>query len=150
MRLYRKLSGELTQPERHRTLDARPLAGLDGKPAPEMKTEKPAPRHTAGAHVLVCHGEADPLVPSPVVVAFQAEMAKAPIASCTLSSYTRVVHAFTAPTQDTPNAVIAFNADAARRAWVSAIDLFAQVFDVNVQRPISRELWTDTLILPRL
>ena len=121
-----------------------------GQPPPALKRERPAATHTPDAHLLVCHGESDPLVPPTVVHEFQAEMAKAPLASCTLMSFSNVLHGFTTPSEGPPaSGAIAFNMNAARRSWAAAVDLFSQAFDVPLTAPVPVELWSNRVVVPK-
>jgi dienelactone hydrolase len=134
----------------HGTLDAKPLKPLTGKPTPTMKTSPPPPNHTKGSHVLVCTGAADPLVPPKMLQDFQDEIDKTKaVATCTVASYTGVLHGFTTPNL-TPLNGMGFDANAARRAWVACFDLFSQAFDVPLIRPVPAELWVNREIVARL
>ena len=135
----------------NRTLDAQPLKSFTGDPAPPIKRQPPPPNHTPDAHLLVCHGGSDPLVSAKVVENFQAEMLKAPLGSCTFTSYAKVGHGFTtvSPEGAPASGDISFNMNAARRAWVSAFDVFSQAFDIPLATPVPAELWANRVVVPR-
>jgi dienelactone hydrolase len=88
----------------------------------------PRPEDAANikAHVLVCHGAADPLVPPAQVAEFVGHMGKCP-ADWQIHSYAGVVHGFTNPEADhagTP--ALAYHADADRRSWQAMLALFRE------------------------
>jgi dienelactone hydrolase len=86
----------------------------------------PRPEDAANikAHVLVCHGAADPLVPPAQVADFVAHLGKSDV-DWQIHAYAGVVHGFTNPEADhagTP--ALAYDADADRRSWDAMTTLF--------------------------
>lgn len=81
------------------------------------------------ARLLVCHGDADPLVPRNQVSAFQEEMDAAG-ASWHLHVYSGVVHGFTDPGSDARGmAAIGYDASADRQSWAALTGLLDELFD---------------------
>lgn len=91
-----------------------------------LDTAAPAQPGMVRARILVCHGDADPLVPREQVMAFWQEMDRAG-ADWHFHSYSGVVHGFTNPNPPPGNAAVAFNASADRQSWQSALSLFEEV-----------------------
>ena len=90
----------------------------------------PRPQDAANikARVLVCHGAADPLVPSNHVTEFIAQLCKSPV-DWQFHSYAGAVHGFTNPEADqagTP--ALAYNQAADQQSWQAMLTLFRQVF----------------------
>jgi len=77
--------------------------------------------------ILVCHGDADPLVPREEVSAFQHEMDAAG-ANWHLHVYAHVKHGFTDPVADSHNmAALGYDASADRQSWAALLGLLAEV-----------------------
>lgn len=78
--------------------------------------------------LLICHGDADPMVPRAHVVRFWEEM-DAIGADWHFHSYSGVKHGFTDPGSDARGLpAIAYDASADRQSWTALIDLFDEVF----------------------
>lgn len=78
--------------------------------------------------VLVCHGDADPLVPREQVVEFWEEM-DAVAANWHFHAYSRVKHGFTDPGSDARGmASIGYDASADRQSWAALMSLCDEVF----------------------
>lgn len=81
------------------------------------------------ARLLVCHGDADPLVPRSQVTAFWEEMDHAG-AKWHFHSYSGVKHGFTDPGSDARGLdAIAYNASADRQSWGAMLALFDEVLE---------------------
>lgn len=78
------------------------------------------------ARVLVCHGDADPMVPRSEVLGFWEEMDAAG-ADWHFHSYGGVKHGFTNPAP-TENPATAYNPSADRQSWAAMMQLFDEVF----------------------
>jgi dienelactone hydrolase len=78
------------------------------------------------ARILVCHGDADPMVPRSQVIAFWEEMDAAG-ANWHFHSYSGVKHGFTNP-GPTTNPATAYDASADRQSWAAMLELFDEVF----------------------
>ncbi|MDE2597597.1 MAG: dienelactone hydrolase family protein [Sphingomonadales bacterium] len=92
-----------------------------------LDTARRADRAIA-ARVLVCHGDADPMVPRSAVAAFWEEMDAAG-ADWHFHSYARVRHGFTDPGSDARGLpAIAYNASADRQSWAALMALCDEVF----------------------
>ena len=77
--------------------------------------------------ILVCHGDADPLVPREQISAFQAEMDAAG-ADWHLHVYSGVKHGFTDPEADTHRLpALGYNASADRQSWAAMLGLLGEV-----------------------
>ncbi|MDB5725151.1 MAG: dienelactone hydrolase family protein [Novosphingobium sp.] len=77
--------------------------------------------------LLICHGDADPMVPRDHVVRFWEEM-DAVGASWHFHSYSGVKHGFTDPGSDARGLpAIAYDASADRQSWAALMDLFDEV-----------------------
>ena len=76
--------------------------------------------------ILVCHGDADALVPRSQVTAFWEEM-DAVKADWHFHSYAGVEHGFTAPQRPTGAVNPAYNASADRLSWAAMHSLFDEV-----------------------
>jgi dienelactone hydrolase len=93
-----------------------------------LETGKRAEAGAVKARILVCHGDADPLVPRAHVLAFWEEMDAAG-ANWHFHSYSGVKHGFTDPGSDARGmAAIAYNASADRQSWAAMLELFDEVF----------------------
>ena len=78
--------------------------------------------------ILVCHGDADPMVPREQVSAFQAEMDAAG-ADWHLHVYSGVKHGFSDPEADGHGLpAIGYDASADRQSWAALLGLFGEVF----------------------
>jgi dienelactone hydrolase len=78
------------------------------------------------ARLLVCHGDADPMVPRRQVIAFWEEMDAAG-ANWHFHSYSGVKHGFTNPAP-TDNPATGYDASADRHSWAAMLELFDEVF----------------------
>lgn len=79
------------------------------------------------ARLLVCHGDADPLVPRDQVIAFWQEMDHAE-ANWHFHSYSLVRHGFTDPGSDARGIdAIKYNASADRQSWDAMVNFFDEV-----------------------
>jgi len=80
------------------------------------------------ARLLVCHGDADPMVPRSAVATFQAEMDRAG-ANWHLHTYSNVRHGFTDPGSDARGLdAVKYDASADRQSWAAMLGLFDEVF----------------------
>ncbi len=79
------------------------------------------------ARVLVCHGDADPMVPRSQVVAFWEEMDAAG-ADWHFHSYSGVKHGFTNPGPP-GNPAVGYDASADRQSWAAMHSLFDELLD---------------------
>ncbi|MDE8650685.1 dienelactone hydrolase family protein [Novosphingobium album (ex Liu et al. 2023)] len=79
------------------------------------------------ARLLVCHGDADPLVPRGQVIAFWEEMDRAG-AQWHFHAYSGVKHGFTDPGSDARGiAAIAYDASADRQSWSAMLGLLDEI-----------------------
>ena len=93
-----------------------------------LDTALPAAAGAIKARLLVCHGDADPMVPRSQVSAFQQEMDTAG-ADWHLHIYAGVRHGFTDPESDSRGMdAIRYNASADRQSWAALCGLFDEVF----------------------
>jgi len=93
----------------------------------DLATQLPARAGDISARILVCHGDADPLVPREAVLRFWDEMDAAG-ANWHFHSYSGVKHGFTDPGSDARGLpAIAYNASADRQSWQSMLGLFDEV-----------------------
>jgi dienelactone hydrolase len=90
-----------------------------------LGTELPAEPGAVSARILVCHGDADALVPRAQVVKFWEEMDHAR-ADWHFHSYAGVKHGFANPDPN-PNPVTDYNASADRQSWAAMLSLFNEV-----------------------
>ena len=90
-----------------------------------LDTGLPARPGNVTARVLVCHGDADPMVPRGQVLAFWEEM-DASQANWHFHSYSGVRHGFTNPAP-TENPATAYDASADRQSWAATLSLFDEV-----------------------
>ena len=90
-----------------------------------LDTQGPAPQGGVKARILVCHGDADPLVPRGQVTGFWEEMDAAG-ASWHFHSYGGVKHGFTSPAPS-ENPAVAYDASADRQSWAAMLELFEEV-----------------------
>lgn len=92
-----------------------------------LETGRAADRGVIRARILVCHGDADPLVPREQITAFQEEMDAAG-ANWHLHIYSNVLHGFTDPGSDARGmAAIGYNASADRQSWAALTGLLDEV-----------------------
>jgi dienelactone hydrolase len=91
-----------------------------------LDTGLPAEPGRVSARILVCHGDADPMVPRSQVLAFWEEMDAAG-ADWHFHSYSGVKHGFTNPAP-TENPATAYDASADRQSWAAMLSLFGEVF----------------------
>jgi dienelactone hydrolase len=93
-----------------------------------LDTDLPAEPDAISARILVCHGDADPMVPRAQVVKFWEEMDAAG-ANWHFHSYSGVKHGFTDPGSDARGVpAIGYDASADHRSWAALMGLFAEVF----------------------
>lgn len=90
-----------------------------------LDTGLPAEPGQITARILVCHGDADPMVPRSQVLAFWEEMDGAR-ANWHFHSYSGVKHGFTNPAP-TENPATAYDASADRQSWAAMLALFDEV-----------------------
>lgn len=79
------------------------------------------------ARILVCHGDADALVPRGQVVRFWEEMDGVQ-ANWHLHSYSGVPHSFTNPAPSPATGAVAYDASADRQSWAAMLGLFDEIF----------------------
>jgi dienelactone hydrolase len=91
-----------------------------------LDTGLPAEPGQVTTRILVCHGDADPMVPRSQVLAFWEEMDAAQ-ADWHFHSYSGVKHGFTNPAP-TDNPATAYDASADRQSWAAMHALFDEVF----------------------
>ena len=78
--------------------------------------------------VLVCHGDADPMVPREHVLALWQELDDVG-ANWHFHSYSGVKHGFTDPASDARGmAAVAYNASADRQSWAALLAMMGEVF----------------------
>lgn len=90
-----------------------------------LNTELPAEPGAVRARILVCHGDADPMVPRAQVLKFWEEMDEAG-ADWHFHSYAGVKHGFANPDPN-PNPATAYNPSADRQSWAAMYALFDEV-----------------------
>lgn len=90
-----------------------------------LDTQMPAEAGAVRARILVCHGDADPMVPRPQVLKFWEEMDAAG-ADWHFHSYSGVRHGFTNPAP-TENPATAYDASADRQSWAAMHSLFDEL-----------------------
>ena len=90
-----------------------------------LDTELPAQQGAVSARILVCHGDADPMVPRASILRFWEEMDHAG-ADWHFHSYAGVKHGFTNP-HPAANPATAYNASADRQSWAAMHALFDEV-----------------------
>ncbi len=91
-----------------------------------LNTDLPAEHGKVAARILVCHGDADPMVPRSQVIAFWEEMDAAG-ANWHFHSYSGVKHGFTNP-GPVHNPAVGYDASADRQSWAAMLELFDEVF----------------------
>ncbi len=91
-----------------------------------LDTELPAEPGVVSARILVCHGDADPMVPREQVTKFWEEMDRAG-ADWHFHSYGSVKHSFTNPEATGENPASAYDPSANRQSWNAMYSLFDEV-----------------------
>jgi dienelactone hydrolase len=92
-----------------------------------LTTGAPAEPGKVRARILVCHGDADPLVPREQVLDFWQEMDAAG-ANWHFHSYSGVKHGFTDPGSDARGMpTISYDASADRQSWAAMLGLFDEI-----------------------
>ena len=91
-----------------------------------LDTGLPAEPGRITARLLVCHGDADPMVPRSQVLAFWDEMDAAQ-ANWHFHAYSGVKHGFTNPATVAGNPAVAYDASADRQSWAAMLGLFDEV-----------------------
>jgi dienelactone hydrolase len=92
-----------------------------------LDTAKPAEPNAIKARLLVCHGDADPMVPREQVLAFWQEMDRAG-ANWHFHGYSGVKHGFTDPGSDARGLpAIAYNTSADRQSWSALMDFLDEI-----------------------
>ncbi len=92
-----------------------------------LDTGLPAEPGAITARILVCHGDADPMVPRSQVLAFWEEMDAAQ-ANWHFHAYSGVKHGFTNPAKVEGNRAVGYDASADRQSWAAMLELFDEVF----------------------
>ncbi|QDK32480.1 dienelactone hydrolase family protein [Sphingomonas sp. IC081] len=94
-----------------------------------LATRNPAEPGTIRPRILICHGDADPLVPREQVIGFWEEMDKAG-ANWHFHAYSGVRHGFTDRGSDERGmAALGYDASADRQSWAAMLSLFDEVLD---------------------
>jgi len=92
-----------------------------------LTTGAPAEPGKVRARILVCHGDADPLVPREQVLDFWQEMDAAGV-NWHFHSYSGVKHGFTDPGSDARGMpTISYDASADRQSWAAMLGLFDEI-----------------------
>lgn len=91
-----------------------------------LATGRPAEPGTVKARILVCHGDADAIVPRDHVIQFWEEMDRAK-ADWHFHSYSSVRHGFTNPNPPPAGGPSAYNASADRQSWAAMLAFFDEV-----------------------
>ena len=92
-----------------------------------LNTDRPAPAGgPVGPRILVCHGDADTLVPRSHVLAFWEEMDTVQ-ADWHFHSYSGVPHGFTNPNPSPMTGAIAYNVSADRHSWAALLGMLDEV-----------------------
>jgi dienelactone hydrolase len=92
-----------------------------------LQTQRPA-EAPIKPRILVCHGDADPMVPRAAVNAFWAEM-DAARADWHFHSYAGVLHGFTDPASDgRPSPAVGYDRSADRQSWAALVAFFGEIF----------------------
>lgn len=93
-----------------------------------LETARKAALGSIKARILVCHGDADPMVPREHVLRFWEEMDAAK-ANWHFHSYSGVKHGFSDPGSDERGIpAIAYDASADRQSWAALLAFFDEVF----------------------
>ncbi|MBD3730640.1 MAG: dienelactone hydrolase family protein [Sphingomonadales bacterium] len=95
-----------------------------------LDTDRPAVNGAVRARVLVCHGDADPMVPRSAVTEFWDEMDRAG-ANWHFHSYSGVKHGFTNPYPVTGSDAVAYDKSADRQSWAAMLSLFDEIFALD-------------------
>ena len=93
-----------------------------------LNTARLADAGAVRARLLVCHGDADPMVPRTQVLGFWDEMDRAG-ADWHFHAYAGVRHGFTDPGSDARGMeAVKYNASADRQSWAATTALFDEIF----------------------
>lgn len=95
-----------------------------------FETARPAEPASIKARILVCHGDADPLVPRSQVRAFWEEMDAAQ-ADWHFHSYAGVRHGFTNPNPLPDNDAVDYDRSADRQSWHAMLSMFDEVLELS-------------------
>ncbi len=96
-----------------------------------LDTKAPAEPGVILPHILVCHGDADPMVPRSQVISFWEEMDRAGV-DWHFHAYAGVRHGFTDPDSDARGLdAVKYNASADRQSWAAMMALFDEVFSIK-------------------
>ena len=96
-----------------------------------LDTKAPAQPGTIKPRLLICHGDADPMVPHEQVLAFWDEMNTAG-ANWHFHSYSGVRHGFTDPESDARGLpAIAYDASADRQSWKALLAMLDEILDAS-------------------
>ncbi|BBC73084.1 dienelactone hydrolase [Altererythrobacter sp. B11] len=90
-----------------------------------LSTDEPARPGDLRTRILICHGDADPLVPRAQVLAFWEEM-DAASGNWHFHAYSGVKHGFCNPDAN-PNPATAYDPSADRQSWAAMLELFDEV-----------------------
>jgi dienelactone hydrolase len=93
-----------------------------------LETRAPARPGSIVSPILVLTGADDPVVPSPVLTAFEEEMRAAGAPDWQVVTYSGAMHAFAVPGTDLPEHGAAFHPSANRRSWVAMADFLEEAF----------------------
>ncbi|MBE5072803.1 dienelactone hydrolase family protein [Erythrobacteraceae bacterium E2-1 Yellow Sea] len=91
-----------------------------------LETGRKAAIGAIKARILVCHGDADPIVPRDHVISFWQEMDHAG-ANWHFHSYSGVKHGFTNPNPPPNSPAVDYDASADRQSWAAMLGLFDEV-----------------------
>lgn len=91
-----------------------------------LQTHAPARPGAVKARLLVCHGDADPMVPRAHVMAFWEEMDRAG-ADWHFQSYAGVLHGFTNPNAPAGSDNVGYDASADRQSWAALMSLLEEL-----------------------
>lgn len=91
-----------------------------------LETKAPGQPDAIKARILVCHGDADPLVPREHVMRFWDEMDHAR-ADWHFHSYAGVRHSFTNPNPPTDNPALRYDPSADRQSWAALLSLLDEI-----------------------
>ncbi|MXP28414.1 prolyl oligopeptidase family serine peptidase [Porphyrobacter algicida] len=91
-----------------------------------LETHAPADVGAIKARILVCHGDADPLVPREQVLQFWEEMDRAG-ANWHFHSYSGVKHGFTNPQAPSGMPAIGYDASADHQSWAALMSMLDEV-----------------------
>jgi dienelactone hydrolase len=94
-----------------------------------LETDRPADRPIR-ARILVCHGDADALVPRDHVMRFWEEMDRVQ-ADWHFHSYNGVPHGFTNPNPSPATGAISYDASADRQSWAALLGLLDEVLSAS-------------------